>query len=188
MKITIFGHGHLATAVGKNLVLGDNEVTYLTHEIGQVLGEVVVLAVPYAAIDDIIGRYQKQLAGKIVIDASNPINFQTWQPLVPAHSSSAEVLAQKLPKSTILKAFNTTTAISLTNGKLSNGQPAQVLVAGDDDSAKQAFTDLLTASPLRVIDVGSLNRAHELESLGLLELSMAFSKKLPTDGGFLIVK
>ncbi len=188
MNITIFGHGHLAQAVGKNLTTGDNRVTYLTHENNQSLGDLVILAVPYSAITDIVSRYRQELSGKIVVDATNPINFQTWQPLVPANSSSAQQLAKQLPNSTILKAFNTTTAVSLTNGKLANGQPAQVLVAGDDEDAKQVLTTALKASPLAVMNVGGLDRARELEALGLLELSLAFKKQLPMDGGLQIIK
>lgn len=188
MNITILGNGHLAQAVGKNLALGQNQVSYITHENDRSLADLVIFAVPFTAIDDIISRYQQQLAGKIIIDATNPLDFQTWQPLVPADSSSAAILAQKLPESTVLKAFNTTTAASLQAGRLSNGQPAQVLVAGDDEAAKQTLTSLLAASPLKVVNVGGLSRARELEALGLLELSMAFQKQLPMDGGFLIVK
>ena len=188
MNITIFGHGHLAQAVGKNLAIGDNHVTYLTHEDHQPLGGLVILAVPYSAIDDIVSRYRQALSGKVVVDATNPIDFQTWQPVVPANSSSAQQLSQKLSDSKVLKAFNTATAASLTNGQLANGQPTQVLVAGDDEDAKQVLTSILKDSPLTVINVGGLARARELEALGLLELSLAFNKQLPIDGGFQIVK
>lgn len=187
MNITIFGHGNLAQAVGKNLALGDNSIQYITHENGQTLGDLIILAVPYPAIDDIVSRYDDQLAGKVVIDATNPIDFQKWQLLVPADSSSAAELAEKLPNSKVLKAFNTVTAVNLANGKLGNGQTPQVLVAGDSDDAKQALQTALQPSPLSIINVGGLDRARELESLGLLELSMAAHKQLAITGGFLII-
>lgn len=188
MQITIFGHGNLGSAVGQNFVASGNQVNYITHQSGEPVGDLVVLAVPFTAIDDIVSRYQDQLAGKIVVDATNPINFQNWTMAVPADSSSAAQTAKKLPQSKVLKAFNTSTAVSMANGKLANGQAPQVLVAGDDDDAKQTFEKSLADSPLTVIDVGTLARAHDLESLGMIELSMAAGKKLPMDGGFLIVK
>lgn len=188
MQITIFGHGNLGSAVGKNFEAAGNQVNYITHESGETIGDLVVLAVPFNAIDDIVSRYKDQLAGKIVVDATNPINFQNWTMAVPADSSSAAQTAEKLPQSKVLKAFNTTTAVSMTNGKLANGQAPQVFVAGDDDDAKQSFINSLSGSSLEVIDVGVLARAHDLEGLGMIELSMAAGKKLPMDGGFLIVK
>lgn len=187
MDITIFGHGNLAQAVGNNFTLGGNNVHYITHENGKKLGDLIVLAVPYPAIDDIVSRYNDQFAGKVVIDATNPIDFQKWQLLVPADSSSAAELAEKLPNSKVLKAFNTVTAVNLANGKLGNGQAPQVLVAGDSDDAKQTLRTALQQSPLSIVTVGGLDRARELESLGLLELSMAAHKQLAITGGFLII-
>lgn len=188
MNITIFGHGHLASAVGKNFTESGNEVAYVTHETDAKIGDLAVLAVPYSAIKDIVKRYSKRLAGKIVVDATNPINFQNWTLTVPADSSSAAETAKLLPESKILKAFNTVTAASLTDGKLTNDTAAQVLVAGDDETAKQSLAKSLAESPLEIVDVGDLARARDLESLGMIELSMAANKKLPLSGGFLLVK
>lgn len=188
MQITIFGHGNLGQAVGKNFEIAGNQVNYITHQNNETVGQLVILAVPANAIDNIVSRYQDQLAGKIVVDATNPINFQDWSMTVPANSSSAAQTAAKLPKSKVLKAFNTTTAVAMTNGKLVNGQAPQVFMAGDDETAKQNFAQSLANSPLTVIDVGTLDRAQDLESLGRIELSMAAGQKLPMDGGFLIVK
>lgn len=188
MQITIFGHGHLAKAVAANFEKGDNQVNFITHENGATVGELVIFAVPFQAIDDIINRYKDQLDGKVVVDATNPLNFQNWDLLVPADSSSAAVTAQKLPNSHVLKAFNTVTAGAMTAGKLANDHAPQVLIAGDDDDAKQKLTSALAASPLETVNIGPLARACDLEALGRIELSMAFAKKLPMNGGFLVVK
>lgn len=186
MKVTIFGNGNLGKAINQNLATNGEQVNFITHQNGQQVGELVILAVPYEAIDDIVSRYQRQLAEKIVVDATNPIDFQTWQ--LKATPSSAEKLAKKLPDSTILKAFNTTTAISMANAKLANDTAPQVLIAGDDQAAKQKLINTLSASPLSAVDVGPLARAQQLEQLGLLELSMAASKQLPLDGGVQLIK
>lgn len=188
MNITIFGHGHLGSAVGKNFELSGNQVQYVTHENNATLGDLIILAVPYSAVQDIIDRYQKKLSGKIIVDATNPVDFRSWNKLVPAGSSSAQQLAKLLPESKILKAFNTATAATLNAGQLSNGATPQVLIAGDNDSAKHTFISALKDSPLQVVDTGDLARARELESLGLLELSMAAHKRLPLNGGFLVIK
>lgn len=188
MQITIFGHGHLATALAKNFEISDNQVNFITHEDGAPVGDLAVLAVPFQAVADVLKRYSDALSGKVLVDATNPLNFQNWQLLVPADSSSAAIDADQLPHTKVLKAFNTVTAGAMTAGKLANGQAPQVLVAGDDDDAKKLLADSLINSPLETVDVGPLTRARDLEALGRIELSMAFNKKLSMNGGFALIK
>jgi len=60
-----------------------------------VTGDVVVLAVPHPALDGILAAYGEQFAGKVVVDITNPVNFETFDSLVvPADSSAAELAAQ----------------------------------------------------------------------------------------------
>lgn len=57
-------------------------------------GDVVVLAVPHPALDGILAAYGEQFAGKVVVDITNPVNFETFDSLVvPADSSAAAALA-----------------------------------------------------------------------------------------------
>lgn len=77
MNVTIFGKGNMATAIAKNFEAAGNTVNYVGHETDATLDEVVVLAVPYPAVDDVINRYKDQLDGKIVVDITNPLNFET---------------------------------------------------------------------------------------------------------------
>ena len=70
-----------------------------------------MLAVPYPAVADIIASRGEQLAGKVVVDITNPLNFETFDSLVvPADSSATAEIAAALPQSRVLKAFNTTFA------------------------------------------------------------------------------
>ena len=115
------------------------------------------------------------------------MNFETFDELVvPADSSAAHQLLKLLPASTVLKAFNTTFAATLQSGKIGD-LPTTVLVAGDDEDAKETFKAALADSALRVLDAGKLKRARELESLGFLQLTLAASEKIGWDGGFGIV-
>jgi predicted dinucleotide-binding enzyme len=143
--------------------------------------------VPYHAVSDIIARYGDQLRGKVVVDISNPVNFETFDSLVvPVGSSAAAEIAAKLPYSTVLKAFNTTFAATLASKKI-GAQQTTVLIAGDDAAGKQLLGSALEAGGVATIDAGSLSRAHELEALGFLQLTLAIGEKLPWTGGFAVV-
>lgn len=152
-------------------------------------GEIVVLAIPFPALDDVLAVYGAQLAGRIVVDITNPVDFSTFDGLVvPAESSAASVIAEKVPGATVLKAFNTNFAATLGAGSVAGGAPTTVLVAGDDAAAKQTLLDLVRAAGLAAEDAGSLKRARELEALGFLQISLAASETLPWTGGFAVAK
>ena len=63
-----------------------------------------------------------------------------------------------------------------------------VLIAGDDADAKAALQQLVTAGGLEAVDAGSLKRAHELEAIGFLQLTLAASEKISWTAGFALVK
>ena len=124
----------------------------------------MVLAVPYPALSDVLATRADQLGGKVVVDITNPLNFETFDSLtVPADSSAAAEIAASLPQSRVVKALNTTLAATVASGAVGDLQTT-VLIAGDDAEAKSLLADVLTAGGLRAIDAGSLRRARELEA------------------------
>jgi len=188
-SFTIIGTGNMGTAIGGVLAAGGSGVNHVTREnagTATLTGDVVILAVPYPAVDGIIADYSNQLAGKVVVDITNPLNFETFDSLVvPAGSSATAEIQAKLPGSTVLKAFNTTFAATLANKQL-GGLTTTVLIAGDDTEAKDALATAVKAGGLSAIDAGSLARAHELEALGFLQLTLAVGEKTSWTGGFAI--
>ncbi len=62
-----------------------------------------------------------------------------------------------------------------------------MLIAGDDAAAKSTLADAITAGGVQAVDAGGLNRAHELEALGLLQLTLAVGGKASWVGGFALV-
>ena len=117
--VTVIGTGNMGQAIAGLVTKSGNslEVIAETDTDKAVTGDIVVLAVPYAALADIVAARGEQLAGKIVVDITNPVNFETFDSLVvPADSSAAAGLAAQLPSSTVLKAFNTTFAATLASG------------------------------------------------------------------------
>ncbi|WP_053382338.1 NADPH-dependent F420 reductase [Leucobacter celer] len=186
---TIFGTGNMAGAIGGVLAAGGASVEHISHEQGAgatVTGDVVVLAVPYPAVAEILGAYADQLEGRVVVDITNPLNFETFDELVvPAGGSAAAEIQRALPGARVLKAFNTNFAATLASGRVGESATT-VLLAGDDAEAKAALIAGVAAGGLRAIDAGSLKRAHELEAVGFLQLTLAASEKISWTGGFAV--
>jgi hypothetical protein len=123
----------------------------------------------------------------VVVDITNPLNFETFDSLtVPADSSAAAEIAAALPQSRVLKAFNTTFAGTLAAGTVGD-LTTTVLIAGDDADAKSILAGVITSGGLKAIDAGSLSRARELEAIGFLQITLAANEKIAWTGGFGIV-
>lgn len=182
--VSVIGSGNMGQAIRALVERGGNTVEQVAREATTVAGDIVILAVPYPALADIAGRLGESLAGKVVVDITNPLDFQTFDSLVvPADSSAAQELAALLPSSAVLKAFNTNFAATLATGKIADAVPT-VLIAGDDEGAKGALADVVTAGGLNAVDAGALKRARELEALGFLQLTLAAGEKISWTGGF----
>lgn len=187
--VSIIGTGNMGQAIASVVGKGGNTLEVLgENDSGTpVTGDVVVLAVPYSAVADIVAQRGDELAGKVVVDITNPVNFETFDSLVvPADASAAAELAGALPRSRVVKAFNTTFAATLASGTI-GGLPTTVLIAGDDTDAKSLLAGIVTAAGLRAIDAGSLRRARELEALGFLQISLAAGEKIAWTGGFAVI-
>ncbi len=193
--VTIFGAGNMARGIGTRLAASKVDVQILAPQADDasvlarelsatggsasgaaaaepIEGDVVVLAVPYDAALEIAESRRDELAGKVVIDITNPVDWASFDRLVtPPDSSAAEEIAKRLPGVPVLKAFNTTFAGTLIEGRVA-GQPLDVLVAGDDAEAKSRVAELIADTGLRVIDAGPLRRARQLEHLGFLHMAL----------------
>jgi len=187
--VSIIGTGNMGQAIAAVVGKGGNSVELIGSSDAdkQVTGDVVVLAVPYPAVADVLAARGDSLAGKVVVDITNPLDFATFDSLtVPADSSAAAEIATALPQSRVLKAFNTNFAGTLAAGAIGS-LPTTVLIAGDDADAKALLAGIVTAGGLRAVDAGSLRRARELEALGFLQLTLAASEKISWTGGFGLV-
>ncbi len=187
--VSIIGTGNMGQAIARVVTTGGSQVELLgKDDAGTTLaGEVVVLAVPYPAVQDVLTAHGQSLAGKVVVDITNPLDFETFDSLtVPADSSAAQEIAAAVPDARVLKAFNTTFAATLATGTVGD-VTTTVLIAGDDEQAKTLLADIVTAGGLRAIDAGPLRRARELEALGFLQITLAAAGKLPWDGGFAVI-
>ncbi|GAA1158465.1 NADPH-dependent F420 reductase [Ornithinicoccus hortensis] len=188
--VTIIGTGNMGQAIAGIVTKGGNTAELLGSGDADkpVTGEIVVLAVPYPSVAQIIAERGEQLAGRVVVDITNPLNFETFDSLVvPADGSAAAEIAAQLPNSRVLKAFNTNFAGTLASGQVGGAVPTTVLVAGDDADAKAALIGVVSAGGVSALDSGALSRARELESIGFLQLTLAAQEKISWTGGFGVV-
>ena len=187
--VSIIGTGNMGQAIGAIAAKGGNSFELLgqADAATAVTGDVVVLAVPHPAVAAVIAARGASLAGKVVVDITNPLDFSTFDSLtVPADGSAAGEIAAALPDSRVLKAFNTTFAGTLAAGTV-GPLPTTVLIAGDDADAKALLAGIVTAGGLRAVDAGTLRRARELEALGFLQLTLAAAEKISWTEGFGLV-
>lgn len=187
--LSIIGTGNMGQAIAAVAARGGHTVQLLGSDAAAtpVAGDIVVLAVPYPAVASVLAERGERLAGKVVVDITNPLNFQTFDSLtVPADSSATAEIAAALPQSKVVKAFNTTFASTLATGKV-GGLTTTVLIAGDDSEAKTALAEVVTSGGLNAIDAGSLKRARELEAIGFVQITLAAGSKIAWTGGFGVV-
>ena len=194
-RISIIGTGNMARGIATRAVAGGNDVQILSRdsaraasladEVGKassgelgdpITGDIVILALYYDVAKSVIEQYGNTLDGKVVVDISNPVDTATFAGLVvPADSSAAQEIAALVPSAAVVKAFNTTFAGTLVAGEV-EGQPLDVLIAGDDDAAKRAVSEFVESAGLRPLDVGDLSKARWLEGIGFLHIGLQLSR------------
>jgi len=130
---------------------------------------VVVLSVNGRAAEDVIRLAGvENLNGKIVLDASDPLDFSSGRPglFVGTTDSLGERIQRLIPNTYVVKGLNIVQADVMINPSLTGGEP-DMLIAGDRDEAKQTVTALLQEFGWPVIDMGGIESARWLEAISL---------------------
>ncbi len=188
--VSIVGTGNMGSALAALFERSGATVQTIAHSdfgTATIEGDVVVLAVPYPALAEIAASGRERLAGKTVVDITNPVDFSDFTPVAIDAGNAATELAALLQNSHVLKAFNTNFAATLTAGAVGDA-PLTVLVAGDAAEAKQTFVELVSASGAQVLDAGALSRATQLEAVGYLQMGLAIGEQIAWTGGFTAVR
>ncbi|WP_025738110.1 NADPH-dependent F420 reductase [Mycobacterium genavense] len=188
-SISIIGTGNMARAIGALAVAGGNTVEIIgrdqakaaalaetlggratTGEFGAVpAGNIVIVSLLYASVVPVVTQYGDALAGRVIVDISNPFNAAADGLAIPADTSVAQEVAKAAPASaSVVKAFNTIFGVVLEKGR-----PLDVFMAGDDARAKAAVAEFIDSLGLRPLDVGDLHMAHWLEATGLVVMGLA---------------
>lgn len=133
--------------------------------------DVVVNATPGAATLDILAAAgADNLAGKILIDIANPLDFSAGMPpsLDPVNTDSlGEQIQRVFPGTKVVKTLNTMNAVIMTDPGRVPGEH-NVFVSGDDAEAKKAVTELLASFGWPedgIIDLGDITTARGTEML-----------------------
>ncbi|GAA4595098.1 NAD(P)-binding domain-containing protein [Planotetraspora phitsanulokensis] len=187
--ISIVGVGGMARALGARVVAGGNDVEIIGRDISKAkemaaalgggatavkfgtapAGDIVILAVPNASAVPVVTQYGDALAGKVIIDLTNPVNADATGLVTADGASAAQAIADAAPASAhVVKAFNTVFGHTLVPGR-----SLDVLFAGGDAQAKATVSAFIESLGLRPLDAGGLEMAHWLEGLGLLMISLA---------------
>ena len=132
---------------------------------------IVVIAVPWAGVKDSV-KSLGNIAGKIVVDVTNPVDFRGGHDVeVAVPHSGAELIGSWLPGAHMVKAFNTLSWTIIKDPKLAGG-PVSVPLASDDANAKQRVTRLVAQLGLEPFDAGRLANARYLEGMALLYVNL----------------
>lgn len=138
---------------------------------------IAVLAVPWSGMEAVIFTAgPDNLAGKVVIDPSNPLDFSGEVPTMAlgSNDSAGELVQRLLPRSQVVKAFNIVTAAHMVQPRLPDGTP-DMLIAGNDAAAKARVVEIIKGFGWRTpIDVGPIVESRLLEGLAMLWASYGF--------------
>ena len=191
MRVGILGTGDVGQALGDGFValghdvrLGGREAgnakalawakktggkgTAATFTTAAQFGEVVVLATLGLATPDVLKRIGPEaFKGKLVLDATNPLDFSKGTPpkLVGGLGDSGAERHQRLvPGAYVVKVFNTVGHALMFQPSLPGGPP-DMFVCGDDPAAKERAAGIARDFGWNVVDVGDLSSAHYLEAM-----------------------
>jgi hypothetical protein len=187
--ISIIGSGNMATAIGTRAAKHGHTVELmgrdtakaqaLADQIGngatvgpygaKPAGDIVIVAVLYAGAVDVVTHYGDALAGKILIDITNPFNADASGLVTTAGNSVSQQMAAAAPEGThVVKAFNT-----IFGGVLAAEKPLDAFFAGDNAEAKTRVAEFLASLDMRPLDAGGLEMTHALEWAGILLVGLA---------------
>ena len=195
MKIGIVGAGNVGKSLGGGFAARGHDVVLGSRNPGEKdelpagtraasfadaarHGEVVVLSVPWRAIDAVLDAIPLDaVAGKVLADTSNPLTSRDGRPAglaMPPEGSAAQHVAARFPAARVVKAWNTVGAPFMVDPQFPNGPP-DMLICGDDAAAKATIARLCDDLRYPAFDAGDLTMAGELEHLAWIWISIMLS-------------
>jgi len=186
-KIGIIGDGNVGSALARGLKREGHEVRAVGKDPAAIRetakwGDVILLAVPFGAIDDVVKDAGESLAGKTVVDVTNALDG-SMNLALGFETSGAEQLQKKLPRARVVKAFNTVFAQHMDSGRLGD-RHLTAFVAADDARAKTIVLELARGIGFDAIDAGPLRNARLLEPLGFFNIQLGYVLGMGTQIGF----
>ncbi len=205
MNIAIIGAGNVGRALATSAIRGGHTVTVSSASgvsatmVAEQTGakaaasnraavegaDLVVLAVPYTALVDLLDDVGPALAGKIVVDATNPLKAD-GSGLAVEGTSGAEQIQARLPQARVVKAFNSQFAARQADPQVA-GMHVDGYVAADDEAAKQMVLELVQAMGFHPVDAGQLAMARALEAMAFLNISLQMRHNWSWQAGWKLV-
>jgi len=164
--------GRDADAAGKlaSDLDGHAEVVSVDEAVGR--ADVLLLAVWFDAFKELIAQYGDRLAGKVIVDPTNPVGPDGkggFQKLIGEQESSGQILARLLPPGArLVKAFGTLSADTLSAVARREPERAVLFYAADDDAAGEQVAELIRTAGYEPVRVGGLDQSIRLEVFGNL--------------------
>jgi hypothetical protein len=190
-KVGIIGDGNVGSALRRGLERAGYQVRAVGKSPEQVRetggwADVVILAVPYGAIDDAVAELGDAVTGKTLLDVTNALTGD-MQLASGCTSSGAEALQQKARAAKVVKAFNTQFAQHMDSGAVA-GQQLTTFVAADDANAKTQVIQMARDIGFDVVDAGPLQNARLLEPLGYFNIQLGYVLGLGTGIGLKLLR
>ena len=185
-RIGIIGDGNVGGALARGLRRIGHEVKTTGNDSNRVVeiagwGEIVILAVPWLALDQVIPAIAGGVQGKVLIDVSNPLS-QDMRLAIGYTTSGGEELQKKLPGAVVVKAFNTVFAEHMDTGRLGD-QQLTAFVSSNDPAAIETVLELAGAIGFDPVNCGPLMNARLLEAVAYFAIVLAYPGQMGTKIG-----
>jgi NADPH-dependent F420 reductase len=187
MKVAIIGAGNVGKALATSITRAGHDVTIsasspesaqkaasatgvqaaISNTAAVDKADVVILAVPYAGGQQVADEIRDSVIGKTIVDVTNPLK-PDYSGLATDGRSAAEEFQQRLPESSVVKAFNTIFATNQATPTLD----IDGYVAGDNAKAKQQVISLVESMGFAPVDVGALSASRHLEGMAFINIGL----------------
>jgi predicted dinucleotide-binding enzyme len=186
MKYAIIGSGAIGSALASHFVRRHvgallanksraESLAAVAHKLGpEITGtsveealkaDIVILAVPFGAVSEVVAS-ASPWNGRIVVDATNAIDFPAFTPMNLGGRPSSEIVAEQFPGARVVKAFNTLPAALLSSPAEADGGHRVLFLSGNDQGAKSEISRLAELFGFAPIDLGTLSEGGRLQQFG----------------------
>jgi predicted dinucleotide-binding enzyme len=200
MKLAVIGAGNVGGTLGKVLAAKGHDIVYGVSSAAKADrpdrrlvsdairdAEAVILATPWPVTENLVSQNASGLAGKIVIDATNPLKAGVMGLAVGFENSGAETLQRAAPSAKFYKAFNATGFQNMAQPRFPDGS-AVMLIAGAPGAGMETVKRIVADVGFEAIDAGDLKTARLLEPFAMLWIHLTYAKGFGRDWAFRIAR
>jgi 8-hydroxy-5-deazaflavin:NADPH oxidoreductase len=191
MKVALIGSGNMGSGLARKLCQAGHELLITSRNADKAKAlakdsggtykdkavadgaDIVIVATPYGEAVSAL-RQAGDLAGKVIVDITNPLTADFMGLSIGHSTSAAEEIQKAFPNARVVKAFNTIFSQLLAAGSQLAGRSLPVYYAGDDARAKDHVKTLIESAGFAAVDAGLLKNARYLEPLAGLNIYFGY--------------